>query len=219
VLYLGKAWDNYAESVAGYSFFLESSAGRFGWEGTAFLDALTADQLANAEAVAVYGVRWRERANGEAALLAYLERGGSVVIDASGNLGELPYDLADTVVFDTVIRREALPERATIQLSPAFAARHPGLDPIQASPFIDETGGEWFGAAYEALPGSAGLTVLATVDGRPLVATRTVGAGRVYWIAYNFMWHAFITENAAERALIAAVFDEAIAASTTGGTR
>jgi hypothetical protein len=42
------------------------------------------------------------------------------------------------------------------------------------------------------------------------VATRQIGKGRVYWIGYNLVWHAFLTENADEQALIQAVFEDAL---------
>lgn len=219
VLYLGKAWDNYLESVTDYAFYLDGTAGRYGWEGTAFFDSVSADDLARYEAVAVYGIRWRDRASGEAALGKYLAAGGSVVIDASANLATLPYDLADTVVFDTVIRREVVARDAAIEVMPAFAGRHPEVGVVRASPFLDEGGEPWYGAAYSPLPGAEELEVLATVGGRPAIVVRRVGSGRVYWIGCNLVWHAFLTENDAEMALVSAVFAEAIETSSAGGTR
>ena len=211
ILYLGKAWDNYLESVTDYSFYLMSDSGRYGWEGTAFLDSMGASELATYPVVAVYGVRWSDRYAGEAALADYVRAGGVVVVDASSNLGELPYDLANTVLFDTVIRRRELPAGATLRVGDELRALDPRLGDVDAAPFVDETGGAWYGADYTPLPGSEDLTVLATVDGRPAVAMRTLGKGRVYLIGYNLVWHAFITENADEQALIDAVFAYALA--------
>ncbi len=216
LLYLGKAWDNYLESVTDYSFYLMSDAGRYGWEGTAFLDSTSAEDLAAFPVVAVYGVRWRDRYDGEAALAEYVRAGGVMVVDASSNLGELPYDLADTVLFDTVIRRRGLPEDAAIHVSEELRALDPRLADVDAAPFVDESGGTWHGADYTPLPGSEDLTVLATVGGRPAVALRTLGEGRVYLIGYNLVWHAFFTENADEQALIGAVFAHALAPAGDG---
>ena len=81
---------------------------------------------------------------------------------------------------------------------------------MAASPFVDETGSAWYGADYAPLPGTEDLEVLATVGGRPAVAVRHLGEGRIYWIGYNLVWHAFMTQNRDEQALIRAVFDEAI---------
>lgn len=216
VLYLGKAWDNYLESVTGYSFYLMSDAGRYGWEGAAFLDAMSASELEEYPVVALYGVRWKDRYDGEAALGDYVRAGGVVVADASSNLGELPYDLADTVLFDAVVRRRQLPEDAAIHVGDELRALDPRLDDVDAAPFIDESGGAWYGADYTPLPGSEDLTVLATVDGKPAVALRTLGKGRVYLIGYNLVWHAFYTENADEQALIGAVFAHALAPAGDG---
>ncbi|MCX8007485.1 MAG: glycosyltransferase family 39 protein [Coriobacteriia bacterium] len=218
VLYLGKAWDNYLERVTGFDFYLDGDAGQYGWEGTAFLDAYGPKELAKWDAVAVYGVRWRSRAHGEAALLDYVRNGGSVVLDASANLGVMPYDLADTVVFDTVVRRAALPPDAQIRVGSTLVARDGRLSEVRAAPFVNETGGRWFGADYAPLPGSADLTVLATVDGRPAVAMRRIGRGRVYLIVYNLVWHAFITDNEDERALVRAVFADALASAAPSAT-
>jgi hypothetical protein len=113
-------------------------------------------------------------------------------------------------MFDTVIRRESLPRDARIAVGPVLTERDPRLATIAAAPFVNESGGTWYGADYAPLPGSPELEVLATVGGRPAVALRRIGAGRVYWIGYNLVWHAYLTGNEDERALISAVFAEAL---------
>ena len=112
VLYLGSTWDTYLESLCGYGFFLESTAGRYGWEGTAFLDALTPRELSRYDAVAAAGFRWRDMRVADTDLSDYLEHGGTVVMDASQNLGGIAYSVADTIMFDTVIRRQTMPAAA-----------------------------------------------------------------------------------------------------------
>lgn len=215
VLYLGKAWDNYLESVTDFDFFLMSQAGRYGWEKTAFMDDRTAEQMAAFDAVAFYGVRWHDRAAGEAELGRYLERGGSVVIDASRNIGALPYDLGNTVMFDTVMRRGLASQDAQVGVSSEFARRHPEIGTIAPTPFLTETDEPWFGAEYSALPDTPELQVLATVGGKPAIVVRRVGKGKVYWIGYNLVWHAFLTENEGEGRIIRAVFADAVASSNT----
>jgi hypothetical protein len=211
VAYLGKAWDNYLETVSDYSFFLKTTAGRYGWEGSAFMDSMTAQQLASYDAVAMYGVRWRDRAAGEAVLRDYVSNGGSLVIDASANLGALPYEFNDTVMFDTVMKRGAVPRDAAIHVTSDFASAHPEIGQIDPTPWVNETGGGWFGAEYSPLVGTQPAKVLATVGGKPLVTVIDVGNGRVYWIGYNLVWHAFLTGNSGEARLVKAVFADAIA--------
>ncbi len=210
VQYLGKSWENYLETVSDYSFDLMYSGGRYGYEGSAYLDAYSSEELAEHDAVALYGVRWRDRAAGEAELVEYVENGGALVIDASANLGTMANDLGDTVMFDTVIRRGDVPPDATLHVTGDFAERHPGIADLEAAPFVDESGGAWHGAQYEPLPGADPLEVLVSVGGKPAVAMRRAGQGRVYWIGYNLVWHAFITENAGEQRLIEAVFEDAL---------
>jgi hypothetical protein len=219
VLYLGKSWDNYIESLVDYDLYLESTAGRYGFEGTSFLDARSGEELTGYDAVAVAGFRWRDRAAGEAALQEYLDSGGSIVIDASQNLAGLAHSVLDTIMFDTVIRRGQLPAEAQIEVSPSLAARHPGLTSITTAPWIDEGGGPWGGAVYEARPGTPPLKVLATVAGKPLVQVQQVGKGRVYWLSYNLAWHAFSGESAGEARLVRAVFSEALATAVEVRTR
>jgi len=211
VAYLGKSWDNYLETVTGNRFYLMSDAGRYGWEGRDVLDILEAGQLAEYDALALFGVRWKDRTLGESNLRSYVENGGSVVIDASRNLGELPYEMGDTVMFDTVIQRGTVASDAQVRVEPDFAARHPAVGTIDRTPFSNENGEGWYGAEYSALPGTTDLDVLATVGGKPAIVMRRVGKGRVYWVGYNLVWHAFLTENPGERRLIGAVFDDAIA--------
>jgi hypothetical protein len=211
IQYLGDSWEDYLETVTDYSFDLMSSGGRYGWEGSAFMDAFTAEELAEHDAVALYGVRWRNRAAAETELTEYVEDGGALVVDASANIGTMSNDLGDTVMFDTVIRRGDVSSDAGFTVQDEFAERHPEIaEGIEAAPFIDEGGGSWHGARYEPLPGAEPLEVLVSLNGRPAVALRRVGEGRVYFVGYNLVWHAFLTESESEHALIEAIFDDAL---------
>jgi len=209
IQYLGKAWDNYLEQLTGFDFYLMSTAGRYGWEGSSYLDAFPASELAAGDAVAIYGVKWRSRAQGERALRSYVENGGAVVLDASQNLDGLTYSMADTVAFDAVVRRDTLPPDAQLSVDPAFSRKH-GLDPMITSAFVDEGGGVWAGASYVERPGTPPLRTLVSAGGKPVVSVRDVGKGRVYFIGYNLPWHAFSKRNDSEAALIRAVFADAV---------
>jgi 2-polyprenyl-3-methyl-5-hydroxy-6-metoxy-1,4-benzoquinol methylase len=103
-----------------------------------------------------------------------------LVADASQNLNGLAYSIADTIMLDTVVRRQVAPANATIRVTPGFSAVHPEIGAIDSSAFIDETGGQWNGAAYEARPGLPPLETLATVGGAPAVQLQTLGRGRIY---------------------------------------
>lgn len=209
VQYLGKAWDNYLEQLTDFDFYLMSTAGRYGWEGSAFIDEYSAAELLERDAVAIYGAKWRSRADGEKQLQRYVEQGGSIVFDGSQNLDGLTYSMAGTVAFDAIVRRDTLAPDARLEVSPAFAKAH-ALDPVIASPFVDETGGVWAGASYVERPGTAPLKTLVSAQGKPVVSYRDVGKGRVYYVGYNLPWHAFNKDNASEAALVRAIFADAI---------
>ncbi|MHB8705759.1 MAG: glycosyltransferase family 39 protein [Coriobacteriia bacterium] len=216
VLYLGSSWDNYLETLTDYSLYLESTAGRYGWEGSAFLDAYSADELSRYDAVAVAGFRWKRHGVGEQALDEYVRGGGVAVIDASQNLGGLAFSIADVIFLDTVVRRTTVPANAEISVSPAFAAGHPELGAVTASPWADETGGAWAGATYEARPGTPPLETLASAGNRPIVQLQHLGKGRIYWIGLNLPWHAFSHGNDDEARLVREVLDEALTQADRG---
>ena len=197
MLYLGAGWENYLEHLGGYDFYLQHSEGDYDVEGSRFYDAFTLDELKRYPAVVGFGGMWHNRGVAERLLMAYVEQGGTLVLDASGNLAE-PYRLDGSVLFDTVIPRELVPSNATVRVDPAFAAGDARARDHPPSPWISETGEPWYGAGYSALPGSAPLKVLATLGGKPLVAERRWGKGRVIWVAYNLPFHAKLSGNAGE---------------------
>ncbi|GAB4277299.1 MAG: hypothetical protein Kow0056_08620 [Coriobacteriia bacterium] len=210
VQYLGHAWQNYLEPLTDYSFYLLSSSGRFGWEGSAFADALTADDLQGMDAVAFYSARWKDRGMVESNLREYIESGGVLIVDASANLGGSWSSLRDTVFLDTVIRSGTIARTPSIEVSADFAADHPEVANVTPSPFSDDAGNEWRGAEYVALDPANPHEVLVSADGKPLVSVQRMGRGRVYWIAYNLFWHAFMTHNTSEERLVRAIFDDAL---------
>ncbi len=209
MLYLGSGWENYLEQLDDYGLHLVHHEGEYDMEGTAFLDAYAPREMAQYSAIAAFGFQWHDRSGSERALDDWVASGGTLVIDASHNLQQ-PTSLDGSVLFDTVIRRASLPRTTAIDVQPGFAATHPEIGHVDASPFADESGEPWYGATYAAMPGSAPLKVLASAGGHPLIIERQWGRGRVYWIAYNLAWHAHVTDNAGEARLISAVLEEAL---------
>ena len=208
VLYLGGGWDHYLEQIDGYRFALVHDGGDYDMTGSAYLDAYGPGQLARFHAIAAFGFLWNDRSAAEKRLQQWVANGGTLVLDASQNL-QPPTSLGDSVLFDTVIKRDSLPRDARVTLDPTFASAHPQVGAMTATPFLTDSGAAWFGASYAALPGSTPLRVLASAAGRPVVAERKWGSGRVIWIGYNLVWHAFQTANASEARLVSAVLDDA----------
>ncbi|MBS3956412.1 MAG: glycosyltransferase family 39 protein [Clostridiales bacterium] len=209
ILYLGVGWERYLEELTEYRYYLDFDMGRYGWEGTAFIDDPTLTELQEYDVVALFGVKWRDRARGEQILREYVEDGGTLILDASGNLGDLSYQIRDTAIFGMTVRREALAREARVRILPSLAVEDSAT--LGASiQFVDEAGGAWYGAAYEPLPSSYSPEVLATADGKPLVSMLTVGEGRVYFIGYNLVWHAAVNQDPFQQELVQAVFSHAL---------
>lgn len=215
---LGDAWDNYLESVTGYDIQLIYPPGRVDRLRSMRIDSVTAEQLREYDAVAVYAASWYDKTRAERTLREYVEGGGVLIVDASANLSAMANTLADTVFLDTIIRRADVRPGATLWASDELIALEPQLRTIDAARFVDEGGGAWFGATYSYIDGLADGTVLATVDGSPAVVRQEMGDGVIYWIGSNLVWHAFLTENADESALIRATIADALShsAETSG---
>ena len=212
VLYLGSGWENYLERLSGFTTDVVHEEGDYNMEGSAFYDAYPLEELQKYPAVLTFGGTWRDLASAERLLQTYVEQGGTLVFDASGNLSD-PTSLGSSVLFDTVIERQLVPADAKIQVDPEFAASHGTSVTIAPSPWKTENDEEWYGAGYAALPGSEPLTVHARLGGRPLIAERRWGKGRVVWVAYNLPWHANISDNPGEAKLVEAILDEAVGGS------
>jgi len=208
VLYLGGGWDHYLEQLDGYRIALDHDAGDYDMLGSAYLDAYGPQQLARYRTIAAFGFLWHDRSSAEKRMQSWVADGGTLVIDASGNLQQ-PTSLGDSVLFDTVISRQSLPSDARVDVDPSFAAAHADIGAVEPTPFVADGGTPWYGASYAALPGSAPLRVIASAAGRPVIAERQWGRGRVIWIGCNLAWHAYQTHNASEARLISAVLDEA----------
>ncbi|MBI5231036.1 MAG: hypothetical protein HY876_02600, partial [Coriobacteriales bacterium] len=88
--------------------------------------------------------------------------------------------------------------------------RYPDLEPFSNARFSTEEDPVWVGATYDALPGVEPLDTLASVDGRSIVASRRWGQGRIIFVGGNLIWHAFVTGNPDEAALVRAIFDDAL---------
>ncbi len=210
VLYLGDGWETYVEILCEFDFDLITDRNRYAMDGTAMLDSLSAAELSEYDAVALFGVKWNDFPAGEAAVREYVSSGGTLVADASRNLDGLSYPLVDTIFLDTIIRRASVRAEAKLTVNDDFAAAYRVSREISTSPFMDETGGAWFGATYEPLADSGARRVLARLDGRPVIIEQTMGNGRILWVGSNLIWHAFVYENDYEAGLVRALFDEVL---------
>lgn len=101
------------------------------------------------------------------------------------------YNLDEAVFLNTSISKKSLPVNPKIQ--PA----------LNFSPFLSD-GETWYGAHYEPTSQSQ-IQPLVTADGNILIGEQKIGKGRIIWIGYNLVWHAFHLENPEEKVLIQSV--------------
>lgn len=153
------------------------------------IDSHSLEELQQYPYVLLYNFKWRDQEKAEELLMKYVESGGTLVIDASGNMEGTFYSLDNSEFLHTIITRKLLPE-------------NPKIEPnsVNFSPF-QEDGQPWYGADYQST-GDNKIEPLVTANGRTLIGVQKIGKGRIIWIGYNFVWHAFHTDNKDEMRLI-----------------
>ncbi|GAB4312148.1 MAG: hypothetical protein Kow0019_10930 [Methanobacteriaceae archaeon] len=205
MLYIGKNWQNYLEDVLGFkAYVLNGLSKEYGskrydqkiMNEALFLDDYSLDELKKYETIFLYNFAWHDQKKAENLILNYVKSGGTVVIDLSSNLDGVYYGLDKSVFLDTLITRKSMDENPKIWIN-----RKLGNESSKFSPFISEDGGIWYGANYESF-GDNKIESLVTADGKTLIGIQRVGKGKIIWIGYNFVWHAFISENYDEKGLI-----------------
>jgi hypothetical protein len=196
VAYLGRGWDTYLELMGDYRFdLIFSTLNVADYHDVWALDRFTARQLDAYEAVAIYGTTWGDLGKAESVLKQYVDDGGVIIIDASANMSGPQNDLDGAVLFDVLIKRASVSRNARITLDGGLARASGSTATVDAAPFVNESGGAWYGAEYSTVHPSTRLETLARLNGRPVVQLERIGKGRVYWIADNLVWHAFIYED------------------------
>jgi hypothetical protein len=217
IAYLGDGWDAYVEQLCNFDVSLYFSSRRQLGTGTYLLDSMTPEQLAQYDAVAVFGTHWRSKAAAEKTLRTYVENGGTVIIDASHNMDGFSYPIVDSVFMDVLVRRKSLPASSVMTVSPTLAAESRVPTTFLPSPLVDENGGPWFGASYTPAPWSESgsraqedYEVLASIGGDPAVLLQRIGKGRIFWVSNNLVWHTYLEGNENEVRLMRGVFRMAV---------
>lgn len=198
VFYIGTDWQRYLEDVLDFKAYLKfdlRDAGRFGVGKSVYVDSYSAKELQKYPYLFLYNFKWDDRNNAEKIIWEYAENGGTVVIDASGNMEGVMYNLDNTIFLNTTITRSSLSTNPQLWISPAYIN-----GTYQFSPFLSD-GMPWFGATYNSM-GNNKMEKVVTLDGNTLIGVQKVGKGKIIWIGYNFVWHAFFYENNDEKKLI-----------------
>jgi hypothetical protein len=189
MLYIGKNWQNYIDQVLGLKAHVIYEKGHSVLGKSTEIDSHSLEELQQYPYVLLYNFKWHDQEKAEELLMKYVESGGTLVIDASGNMEGTFYSLDNSEFLHTIITRKRLPENPRVE-----------PESVKLSPFLDD-GQPWYGADYQST-GENKIEPLVTANGRTLIGVQKIGKGRIIWIGYNFVWHAFHTDNKDEMRLI-----------------
>lgn len=201
ILLIGRAVDRHLNQVIGAEgpylhTYLNPIPDDYSSTAGTFVDEYTPAELSRYDAVLLYWFRWHDRNAAENVIRRYVSGGGTVVIDASENLGGIPWGIEDTTLLDVLVTRGSLPDGATVTVSePALLVNG---EPPAFGAFKSEEGGPWYGALYSSRFASD-TRVLARIGETPIVLEQRIGRGRVIWLAGNLSFHAFLRGTASEK--------------------
>lgn len=200
ILYLGTNWEHYIEDVLDFNYFVIYEGDRYHSSRSIYIDYYNLEELKKYPLLILYNFKWHNRKRAEYLLRDYVSSGGRIIIDCTGNNGFMPYNLDGDTFLDIFITRKALSKTPSISISPKLTNFKPTF-----SPFLSD-GSTWRGMTYQPIEPDTKLKVLATADNSTLIAEQRIGQGKVIWVGYNLVWHAFIKENKSERKLIKEIF-------------
>ena len=167
--------------------------------GGDYLDDHSASELRRFDLVLLYGYQVHDLAKSFALLNDYVERGGSVMIEANNSplraSGSAPVPIPGLQIRTAQINRDW-------KLSSTASAISSGLDLGLFAPAV-YAGGPW-GISYipqSALAPWAEPVLLS--DGRPVLVAGALGQGHVVWSGMNLAYHAASTRTAEESRLLA----------------
>ena len=190
MLYIGQNWQNYIDEVLGLkTYVIYENKGHAIRGKSTEIDSHSLEELQQYPYILLYNFKWRDQEKAEELLMQYVESGGTLVIDASGNLEGTFYNLDNAEFLHTIITRKSLPENPVVQ-----------PESVKFSPFLAD-GQPWYGANYEST-GENKIQPLVTANNQTLIGVQSIGEGRIIWIGYNLVWHAFHLDNPDEKALI-----------------
>jgi 4-amino-4-deoxy-L-arabinose transferase-like glycosyltransferase len=208
IFLVGQDIDHYLEDMLGFKYYIMRDKSPFPDDtaralGVTYLDEYRPSELSKYKVLLLYNFKWQNVEKAEDVVREYVKGGGTVVIDASGNAGKSVYDLNNSSFLGTSIVKRTLPEHAVFNMHDPTLSYH--VDPSKFGPFIDEFKNPWQGSTYQELelPGVLPISDLVTADGKKVVVgVQKIGKGRVIWIGYNIIFHAFYYENKQETRMI-----------------
>ncbi len=197
-LYIGRNWENYLESITDYEYYIYQGEIKIK-EASDYIDDYTLDQLMEYDFVLLYNFKWNNIEKSQKLLMDYLNNGGNVIIDCSGNFSSAIYNLEYTYFLNMLIHRESVAENPEIETFGKLSGAY------EFSGFLSGTS-SWYGATYTPTEGT-NYDVLATADGEILVAKEKIGEGTVMWVGYNIFYHTFYKQNPSEKEFVKKIFE------------
>ncbi len=208
ILLVGRAVDRHLDQYLGsegplVTAYLDIVPDDYAGTAGTWIDELTRRQLAGFDAVYLYRFNFHDKEAAEKLLRGYAGAGGTIFVDASGNLGGppvVPSGVEGMSFLDVLVSRGSVPPRGRARVLEPSLATSCGTEP-RLGPFVSEEGGPWFAAAYAPIH-PENMRTLVEYAGAPLVFEQRVGHGRIVWISGNLGFHAFVRGTRDERSLV-----------------
>jgi len=197
-LYIGRNWENYIESITDYEYYIYQGETKIR-EGSTYIDDYTLDKLMEYDFVLLYNFKWNNIEKSQKLLMDYLNNGGNVIIDCSGNFSSAIHNLEYTYFLNMLVHRESIAKNPEIKTFGKFSGTY------EFSGFLSGTS-PWYGATYTPIEGTD-YDVLATADGEILVAKEKIGNGTLMWVGYNLFYHTFDKGNLSEKEFVKKIFE------------
>jgi hypothetical protein len=213
---VGQDINHYLEDILDFKYYLRMKPNRMSNDprspiGMTFLDEYPLSELERHPLLLLYNFKWRNRDTANTLVVDYVKNGGTVVIDASGNSGQQNFALNNDNFLGVSIVKDTISRNPTVSARGNHKDLLKGVDLSKLGPFIGEDDDPWTGSVYESGPFYPGkLEKLLVADNKTLVGVQKIGKGKVIWIGYNLVFHAFIKENPNARRLVRNIFDFAV---------
>ena len=200
-LYIGSGWENYFEYVMRFNSYLLDGDTHVR-QASDYIDDFSPEELKEYDYIALFNFKWNDASHAEDLLQEYVDDGGTLIIDCSGNFSDPVYSLNYKQFFDMMVIREELPMNSDININQ-------NGNNFQFSSFADESS-EWYGATYEPIDGGIDLDIVATANSNILAAIESYGNGKILWLGFNPIFHSFLSENEFEMEFMQYLFDLAV---------
>lgn len=218
--FIGRDLVNYIEDLLDYKYYLIRKKSNFADDpgrsiNTRYVDEYKLSELNKYPVLMLYNFKWHSLKKTEDLLRQYVKNGGTLIVDASANIGKVTYDFNNSAFLGVMIKRKTLPRKPKIKINAKTLkydfAPHKNINFKNFGPFYDELKMPWRGATYRKVAGySDNFEPLVSLEGNPLLGLQRIGKGKVIWLGYNYFFHSYFYKKKDEKRFIKNIFDYAI---------